>query len=66
MKVTGSMTFSMDTAVKPGTKVKSSSRANTTKGKRTEKEDTNGPTEVITKVTSWIAFSRARVGIFGY
>ena len=46
-------------------KEKLSLKANTTKGKRTEKEDTNGQTEVITKETSLIAFSRARVGIFG-
>ena len=65
MKEIGSMTSSMDTDVKPGMRAKSSSKANTTKGKRTEKEDTNGQTEAITKETSLIAFSRARVGIFG-
>jgi len=60
MKEIGSMTSSTDTDVKHGMKAKSSSKANTTKEKRMEKEDTNGPTEVITKETSLIAFSRAR------
>ena len=65
MKEIGSTISSTDTDVKPGTRAKSNSKANTTKGKRTEKEDTNGPTEAITKETLWIAFSKARVGIFG-
>ena len=66
MKETGLTTSSTDTDVKPGTRAKSSSKANTTKGKRTEKEGMSGLTEVITKVTSWIAFSKAQVGgIFG-
>ena len=60
------MTFSTDTAVRHGMKEKLSLKANTTKGKRTEKEGMSGLTEVITKVTSWIAFSKAQVGgIFG-
>ena len=47
-------------------KEKLSLKANTTKGKRMEKEGMSGLTEVITKVTSWIAFSKAQVGgIFG-
>ena len=49
MKETGLTTFSTDTDVKPGTRAKSSSKASITKGKRMEKEDTNGQTEAITK-----------------
>jgi len=41
-------------------KVKLSLRANTTKGKRTEKEGMSGLTEVIMKVISWTAFSKAQ------
>ena len=66
MKETGLTTSSTDTDVKPGTRAKSSSKANTTKGKRTEKEGMSGLTEVIMKVISWTAFSKAQVcGIFG-
>ena len=66
MKEIGSTISSTDTDVKLGTRAKSNSKANTTKGKRTEKEGMSGLTEVIMKVISWTAFSKAQVcGIFG-
>ena len=64
MRETGSMICSTAMAVRHGMKAKSSSRENTTKGKRTAKEDTSGPTEATTKVILWTAFSRAQVSIF--